>query len=66
MSETTKQLRAHVREVGKQAEVVGVLTKEFERDPRIDVLVALKGKVAALQSAWDAAEAILSGSAKPE
>jgi hypothetical protein len=66
MSETTKQLRAHVRELGKQAEVVGALAKEFERDARIEVLVALKGKVAALQAAWEAAEAILSGSAKPE
>jgi len=54
-----------VREVRLQAEVVGALAKEFERQPRIEVLVALKDKLVALEAAWDAVEAILTGTAKP-
>ena len=61
MSQTTQQLREHVRAVGKLAEVVGALTKEFERQPRVDVLVVLKERVNALYAEWEEAEAILSG-----
>jgi hypothetical protein len=60
MSAATQRLREHVREIGKQAEVVGALCKEFERQPRIDVLVALKERIAALHSEWDKVETILS------
>ena len=41
--------------------MVGALAKEFEREPRIEVLVALKAKVAALDTAWEGVEAILNG-----
>jgi hypothetical protein len=61
MSQSNTQLRAHVREVSRQAEVVGALAREFEREPRIEVLVALKDKVAALGAAWAEVEAILTG-----
>ncbi len=64
MSQSTQQLRAHVREVGRLAEVVGALSKEFERQPRVEVLAALKEKVAALAAEWGQADAILSG--KPQ
>ena len=65
MSPSNAQLRAKVREVSRQAEVIGALANEFEREPRIEVLVALKNKVAALGAAWDGVEAILTGTAKP-
>ena len=65
MSQPSAQLRAHVREVSRQAELVGALAKEFERQPRIEVLVALKDKLVTLGAAWDAVEAILTGTAKP-
>lgn len=61
MSQSNPQLRSRVREVSRQAEVVGALAKEFEREPRIEVLVALKAKVAALDTAWEGVEAILNG-----
>ena len=32
MSDTTKQLRAHVREVGKQAEVVGIIGRNRQKE----------------------------------
>jgi hypothetical protein len=60
-SQSRQILRAHVREVGRLAEVVGALAKEFERRPRVDVLVVLQQKVAALDAEWERAEAILSG-----
>ena len=65
MSQSNAQLRTQVREVSRQAEVVGALAKEFEREPRIEVLVALKDKMAALGAAWVAVEEILTGSGKP-
>ena len=64
MNPSTQQLRAHVREVGRLAEVVGALSKEFQRQPRIEVLVTLKEKVADLSAEWARADAILSS--KPE
>jgi hypothetical protein len=54
-------LRAHVREIGKLAEVIGALSKEFERQPRVEVLVTLGQRVARLCDEWTQAEAILSG-----
>ena len=54
-------LRAHVREIGRLAEVVGALSKEFERQPRVEVLVTLRERVARLAQEWAEAEAILSG-----
>ena len=65
MSQPNAQLRSQVREVRRQAEVVGALAKEFEREPRIEVLVVLKDKMAALGAAWAGVEAILTGSGKP-
>jgi hypothetical protein len=65
MSESNAQLRTQVREVSRQAEVVGALAKEFEREPRIEVLVVLKDKMAALGAAWAGVEEILTGNAKP-
>ncbi len=61
MSNSTQQLRAHVREIGRLAEAVGALSKEFERQPRVEVLVTIKEKVALLSDEWAKAEAILSG-----
>lgn len=61
MSESTRQLRDHVREIGKLAEVVGALSQEFERRPSGDVLVVLKARIEALRAEWARAEAILSG-----
>ena len=61
MTQASQQLRAHVREIGKLAEVVGALAKEFERQPRADVLVVLRQKLDALQAEWGKADAILSG-----
>jgi hypothetical protein len=60
MSESTQQLRAHIREIGKLAEVVGALSKEFERAPRVEVLATMKDKVALLCEEWAKAEKILS------
>jgi len=57
---STQALRAHVREIGKLAEVVGALAREFERQPRADVLVNMKERVARLSDEWAKAEAILS------
>jgi hypothetical protein len=65
MSQSRVRLREHVREVGKLAEVVGALAKEFERQPRLEVLVALKPRIEALAAEWDKADAILSGRAGP-
>ena len=65
MSQSNAQLRTQVREVSRQAEVVGALAKEFEREPRIEVLVVLKDKMAALGAAWAGVEAILTGSGNP-
>jgi len=65
MSPSSTHLRSQVREVSRQAEVVGALAKEFEREPRIEVLVALKAKVAALAAAWDGVDAILTGTSRP-
>ncbi|MBI3732868.1 MAG: hypothetical protein HY259_05345 [Chloroflexi bacterium] len=61
MAESTQRLRAHIRELGRLAEVVGALTKEFERQPRVEVLATVKDKVARLCAEWEQAEAILSG-----
>ncbi len=60
MSNSTRELRAHVREIGKLAEVVDALTKEFERQPRVEVLATIKAKVALLTAEWAKVEAILS------
>jgi len=60
-SPSTRELREHVREIGKLAEVVGALSREFDRQPSVDKLAALKARVAALSAAWARAEAILSG-----
>ena len=60
MSQSTTQLRAHVSEVSRLAEVVGALAREFERQPRVEVLAELDKKVAALAAEWERAEAILS------
>ncbi len=60
-SQASQQLRAHVRAVGKLAEVVGALTKEFERQPRVEILATLKERVARLNDEWARAEAILEG-----
>ena len=65
MSSSSAQLRSQVREVSRQAEVVGALAKEFEREPRIEVLVVMKAKVAALAAAWEGVEATLNGTASP-
>ncbi len=61
MSESTRQLRVHVREISRLAELVGALAKEFERQPRIEVLVTVKDKVQLLCEEWAKAEAILTG-----
>ncbi len=61
MSESTRQLKEHVREIGRLAEVVGALSREFERQPRVEVLVTIKAKVALLCEEWARADAILSG-----
>lgn len=63
MSQASIKLREHVRQVGKLAEVVGALTKEFERQPRVEVLVVLKQRVEALAAEWEQVDAILSGRA---
>ena len=60
MTSAAQQLREHVREVSKQAEVIGALCKEFERQPRGEVLPVLKQRIEALKAEWDKAEAILS------
>ncbi len=60
MAQSPMQLRAHIRAVGQLAEVVGALTKEFERQPRVEVLVTLKEKIGVLMDQWAKAEAILS------
>ncbi len=61
MPESIRPLRDHVREIGKLAEVVGALSKEYERQPNVDVLVVLKARIEALRAEWARAEAILSG-----
>jgi malonyl CoA-acyl carrier protein transacylase len=60
-SSSAHAVRAHIRELGKMAEVVGALCKEFERQPRVEVLATLKERVARLCEEWAKAEAILSG-----
>lgn len=65
MSQSRLRLRAHVHEVGKLAEVVGALAKEFERQPRLEVLVALKPRIEAIAAEWAKADAILSGRPEP-
>ena len=60
LSRSRQAVRDHVREVGRLAEVVGALAKEFERRPRVDALVVLKQKVAALSAEWERTEQILS------
>jgi hypothetical protein len=60
VSQSTQQLRELVREMGRQAEVIGALCKEFERRPQVDVLSMLKQRIAVLGAEWDKAETILS------
>ncbi|MBI5879615.1 MAG: hypothetical protein HZB53_18345 [Chloroflexi bacterium] len=64
MSSSTRELRDHVREIGKLAEVVGALSKEFDRRPSADVLVVLKARIEALDAEWSRAEVILSGGSR--
>ena len=45
--------------MGQLAEVVGALAKEFERQPRPEVLITLKAKIEALGKEWEKTEAIL-------
>ena len=59
MPTAAQRLREHVRAVSKQAEVIGALCKEFERQPRGEVLPVLKQHIEALKAEWDKAEAIL-------
>lgn len=60
MSNSTQQLLTHVREIGRLAEVIGALSKEFDRQPRVEVLASMKGKVELLCEEWTKANAILS------
>ena len=60
-SASTQRLRTHVREIGKLAEVIGALSNEFERQPRVAILATMKERIAQLAEEWARAEAILSG-----
>lgn len=63
MSESTQYLKLHVKTVGQIAEVINALSKEFERQPRPEILVTLKAKIESLGREWDKAETILKGQA---
>jgi hypothetical protein len=59
MSESTQRLKLRVKTIGQIAEVVNALAKEFERQPRPEILVTLKSKIESLGSEWEKTEAIL-------
>jgi len=59
MSESSQLLKLHVKTLGQIAEVVNALSKEFERQPRPEILVTLKSKIGSLNQEWEKTETIL-------
>jgi hypothetical protein len=59
MSESSQLLKLRVKTLGQIAEVVNALSKEFERQPRPEILMTLKSKIESLNKEWEKTETIL-------